>query len=70
MSAPSISPKRFLLAMNGDLVNVDYVTLVHEDIVTGKTFANMQTGAPIELRIDKETIKNLRRELPLNAVIV
>lgn len=69
MSAAPVSPYRYLLALNGDLVNVDYIVLIHEDTVTGKVFANMNTGAPIELRIDRATVTNMRRELPFNAVI-
>src|SRR4051812_20310306 len=69
VSAASVSPYRFLLAMNGDLVNVDYVRLVHEDTTTGKIFADMSGGPQIELRVDKTTLNNLRRDLPLNAVI-
>lgn len=66
MSAPPVSPKRFLLAVSGDLINVDFVRLVHEDAATGKVFADMTTGLSIELLVDKATINDLRHTLPLN----
>jgi hypothetical protein len=66
MSAATVSPKRWLLAANGDLLNVDYVMRVLVD--GGKVYARLTNGPDIELRVTVGDMTNLRQQLPLNAV--
>jgi hypothetical protein len=61
------SPKRFLLTVAGDLINVDYVVRLYED-AAGKVFADMASGPDIELRVNPSTLNDLRRLMPMNAV--
>lgn len=64
MSAAPVSPKRFLLTVDGDLLNVDYIIRLH--VQGGQLFADMTTGPDILLRSSPSLIADLRRLLPLN----
>jgi len=65
MSAAPVSPKRFLLTADGDLLNVDYIIRLHVD-AAGDLFADMTIGPDIKLRSSPALIADLRRMLPLN----
>jgi len=66
MSAAPFSPKRFLITMDGDLINVDYIIRLHVD-GAGQLLADMTTGPDVLLRSTPGLITDLRRLLPLNA---
>lgn len=68
MSAAPFNPKRFLLTVSGDLVNVDYVMRIYVN-AGGQLFADMQVGPDVELAATADQIKDLRRSLPLNSEV-
>jgi hypothetical protein len=61
------SPKRFLLATNGDLVNLDYIMRIF--LSGSAVMADMQVGPDIQLAGDAELIVDLRRTLPINGQV-
>jgi hypothetical protein len=58
------SPARFVLAANGDLINVAFIRRIH--VSGGTVMADMEMGADIALTTDLTLINELRRLLPIN----
>jgi hypothetical protein len=50
MTTGAFVAKRFLLGINGDMVNADYIVRIYFD-ATGRIFADMPTGPAIELKL-------------------
>lgn len=67
MSAAPQFAKQWLLALNGDLVNLDFVVRLYVG-PTGKTLADLSIGggAPVELA-NPVLIHDMRVLLPINA---
>lgn len=61
------SPKRFVLALNGDIINSDFIVKLR--FSGGQAFADMTSGPAIELRVNDSIINDLRRMLPLNPLV-